>query len=155
MVVLGSPDKESLGKVYEENPDIFYEVPVVNIDNHAENDNFGQLNIVDITSSSTSEIVADMLQNAGGGNFVIFPVAIVLGNHRGHHVAIIGGSEISSSHVLLPPRLARRYTGWHAAPEPFAGQAAGRLRGGSCPYLRDKSVRQYAHGLWHAHRSIP
>lgn len=62
VVVIGSPDKEHLGKVYEENPDIFYEVPVVNIDNHAENDNFGQLNLVDITASSASEIMADVLR---------------------------------------------------------------------------------------------
>jgi phosphoesterase RecJ-like protein len=62
VIVLGSPDKESLGNVYEENPDIFYEVPVINIDHHTENDNFGQINIVDITASSTSEIVADLLQ---------------------------------------------------------------------------------------------
>ncbi|EKE11998.1 MAG: hypothetical protein ACD_14C00048G0003 [uncultured bacterium] len=61
VIVLGSPDKESLGKVYEENPDIFYEVPVVNIDHHTENDNFGQVNIVDITASSTSEVVADLM----------------------------------------------------------------------------------------------
>jgi len=68
VIVLGSPDKESLGKVYEENPDIFYEVPVVNIDYHADNDNFGQLNIVDITASSTSEIVADLLQKINEQN---------------------------------------------------------------------------------------
>ncbi|MEI7890486.1 MAG: DHH family phosphoesterase [bacterium] len=61
VIVLGSPDKESLGKVYEENPDIFYEVPVVNIDNHGSNDNFGQINIVDITASCTSEVVADLI----------------------------------------------------------------------------------------------
>jgi nanoRNase/pAp phosphatase (c-di-AMP/oligoRNAs hydrolase) len=59
VIVLGSPDKESLGKVYEENPDIFYEVPVVNIDHHTENDNFGQINIVDITASSTCEVIAE------------------------------------------------------------------------------------------------
>ena len=68
VIVLGSSDKESLGKVYEENPDIFYEVPVVNIDYHADNDNFGQLNIIDITASSTSEIVADLLQKINEKN---------------------------------------------------------------------------------------
>ena len=68
VIVLGSSDKESLGKVYEENPDIFYEVPVVNIDHHADNDNFGQLNIIDITASSTSEIVADLLQRINEKN---------------------------------------------------------------------------------------
>ena len=68
VIVLGSPDKESLGKVYEENPDIFYEVPVVNIDNHSENDNFGQINVVDMTASSTCEIVADLLQKNNENN---------------------------------------------------------------------------------------
>ncbi|KKP90046.1 MAG: Phosphoesterase RecJ domain protein [Candidatus Moranbacteria bacterium GW2011_GWC2_37_73] len=68
VIVLGSPDKESLGKVYEENPDIFYEVPVVNIDHHTENDNFGQVNIVDITASSTSEVVADLFSKINEKN---------------------------------------------------------------------------------------
>jgi len=61
-VVIGSPDKEHLGKVYEENPDIFYEVPLVNIDNHPNNELFGQVNLVDITASSTSEILAEVLE---------------------------------------------------------------------------------------------
>lgn len=68
VIVLGSPDKESIGKVYEENPDIFYEVPVVNIDHQAENDNFGQLNIVDISASSTSEVVADLFRKINEAN---------------------------------------------------------------------------------------
>ncbi len=62
VVVLGAPDKESLGKLYEDNADIFYEVPVINIDHHAKNDNFGQLNITDLNASSTSEILANLLQ---------------------------------------------------------------------------------------------
>lgn len=62
VVVLDSPDKESLGKIYEENPDIFYEVPVVNIDHHSENDKFGQLNIVDVTASSTAEILTEFFE---------------------------------------------------------------------------------------------
>jgi len=61
VISLGSPDKESFGTIYEENPDIFYEIPVINIDNHSANDNFGQINLVDITASSTSEIVAEMI----------------------------------------------------------------------------------------------
>jgi nanoRNase/pAp phosphatase (c-di-AMP/oligoRNAs hydrolase) len=68
VIVLGSPDKESLGVVYEENPDIFYEVPVVNIDHHSENDNFGQINIVDIAASSTSEVVAELLRKMNDKN---------------------------------------------------------------------------------------
>ncbi|OGI15609.1 MAG: hypothetical protein A3E38_01255 [Candidatus Moranbacteria bacterium RIFCSPHIGHO2_12_FULL_54_9] len=61
-IVIGSPDKEHLGKIYEENPDIFYEVPIINIDNHSENELFGQVNLVDITASSNAEILADVLE---------------------------------------------------------------------------------------------
>lgn len=64
VVVIGAPDKESLGKIYEENPDIFYEVPIVNIDNHSENESFGQVNLVDITASSNAEILSEVLEKA-------------------------------------------------------------------------------------------
>ncbi len=62
VIVIGSPDKEHLGKVYEENPDIFYEIPIVNIDNHSDNELFGQVNLVDITASSSAELVAEILE---------------------------------------------------------------------------------------------
>lgn len=61
VIAVGCPDKESIGKVYEENPDIFYEVPVVNIDHHTENDQFGQINVTDIKASSTCEILAEVI----------------------------------------------------------------------------------------------
>lgn len=64
VIVIGSPDKEHLGKIYEDNPDIFYEIPIVNIDNHPENELFGQVNLVDITASSAAEILADALEKA-------------------------------------------------------------------------------------------
>lgn len=63
-IVIGAPDKEHLGKVYEENPDIFYELPIINIDNHSDNELFGQLNLVDITASSNAEILADILSKS-------------------------------------------------------------------------------------------
>lgn len=57
VICLNAPDKESFGKIFEESPDIFYEVPIINIDNHNDNDNFGQINIVDLTASSVSEML--------------------------------------------------------------------------------------------------
>lgn len=66
-IVVGSPDKEHLGKIYEENPDIFYELPIINIDNHSDNELFGQVNLVDITASSNAEIVADILEKGALG----------------------------------------------------------------------------------------
>lgn len=57
MIVIDSPDLEKLGKIYENNSDLFFEVPIVNIDHQGGNDNFGQINLVDITASSCSEII--------------------------------------------------------------------------------------------------
>ncbi len=66
VVIFNSPDKESLGKIFEENPDIFYEVPIINIDHHPNNENFGQVNLVDITASSTSEMLTEILEKIDG-----------------------------------------------------------------------------------------
>jgi bifunctional oligoribonuclease and PAP phosphatase NrnA len=62
IIVLDSPDKESLGKVFEEDPDIFYEIPVINIDHHSNNENFGQVNMTNITASSTAEILYEIFE---------------------------------------------------------------------------------------------
>lgn len=63
IVVIGSSDLEKLGKIYLENTDLFFEVPIINIDHKSDNDNFGQINLTDITASSSSEILAKTLEN--------------------------------------------------------------------------------------------
>lgn len=62
VVIIDSPDLPSLGRIYEKNPDLFFEVPIVNIDHRTTNENFGQINFVDILASSCSEIVSDILE---------------------------------------------------------------------------------------------
>lgn len=61
LITLGAADKEAMGTLYEEVPDIFYEVPIVNIDNGSDNEQFGHLNIVSPVASSVAEIVGDIL----------------------------------------------------------------------------------------------
>ncbi|MFA6973253.1 MAG: DHH family phosphoesterase [Parcubacteria group bacterium] len=63
IIILDSPDLEKLGKIYEKNPDLFFEVPVVNIDHRSNNENFGQINLVDVTASSCSEILSGILES--------------------------------------------------------------------------------------------
>ena len=63
-LIVGAPDKESVGKIYENNADIFYEIPLINIDNHSQNELFGQVNFVDITASSVSEIATELIERA-------------------------------------------------------------------------------------------
>ncbi|OGI17136.1 MAG: hypothetical protein A3J63_03180 [Candidatus Moranbacteria bacterium RIFCSPHIGHO2_02_FULL_40_12b] len=62
VIALACPDKDSMGKTYEENPDIFYEIPVINIDFHSTNENFGQINMINMTSSSVSELLFEILE---------------------------------------------------------------------------------------------
>jgi phosphoesterase RecJ-like protein len=62
IIVLDSPDLERMGVIYDKNPDVFFETPVINIDHHAGNDHFGQVNLVDLTATSTSEILVSILE---------------------------------------------------------------------------------------------
>ena len=63
VIVLDCPDLERLGKIYEMNPDLFFEVPIVNIDHRSNNENFGQINLVDVTASACSEILANIFES--------------------------------------------------------------------------------------------
>lgn len=58
---INSQDYENLGRAFEYNPELFFETPVVNIDNHPANENFGEMNLVEIASSSVSEIVMGLI----------------------------------------------------------------------------------------------
>lgn len=62
IIALGGIDKESFGEFYEDQPDIFYETTTITIDTHAEHEQFGQLNIINVRASSVSEIVAELFE---------------------------------------------------------------------------------------------
>lgn len=59
-ISIGARDKEDFGALLTEIPDIFYDVPIINLDNKSENEHFGQLNIVTLTASSLSEIIGHL-----------------------------------------------------------------------------------------------
>lgn len=65
IIVLDSTDPDRLGISFEANPDLFFETPVINIDHHAGNDYFGKVNIVDLTATSTSEILVSLIEALG------------------------------------------------------------------------------------------
>lgn len=60
--VLGSPDLESLGGIYFSHPDFFYSTTVINIDHSPNNEQFGQLNALDLNASSVSEMLYAMFE---------------------------------------------------------------------------------------------
>jgi nanoRNase/pAp phosphatase (c-di-AMP/oligoRNAs hydrolase) len=63
IIILNTPDLESLGKIYENNPDFFYHTPVINIDHLPENENFGHFNVINVTATSVAEIIYDLIEN--------------------------------------------------------------------------------------------
>lgn len=63
IIVLGASDLESLGQVYDENSELFYDIPVINIDNKPSNEYFGKVNLVDVAASSTAEIIFNIISD--------------------------------------------------------------------------------------------
>lgn len=63
---LGCSSLESLGELFKNYAETFYETAKVNIDYHASNEYFGAINLVDITATSVSEILAGLLTKFEG-----------------------------------------------------------------------------------------
>lgn len=63
IIVLDSSDLERLGQFYDGQNALFYETPVINIDHHAGNDFFGKVNWVDLTSTSTAEVLVSLMES--------------------------------------------------------------------------------------------
>ena len=79
VIALDCTDIERIGAPYEQNPQIFFEVPVVNIDHHAGNDFFGKINLVDMTATSTAEILVSLIESlSGDAKFIDEEIATAL-----------------------------------------------------------------------------
>ena len=61
IITIGIKSLESLGKIYLDNSDLFFEIPKINIDHQSANENFGQFNLIKLTASSCAEIISEML----------------------------------------------------------------------------------------------
>jgi nanoRNase/pAp phosphatase (c-di-AMP/oligoRNAs hydrolase) len=63
VIVLGCQNLDSLGEIREKNSDLFFEVPIINIDNSNANENFAQINLVDMTASSIAEVLTGLSES--------------------------------------------------------------------------------------------
>ncbi len=63
IIVVDTPDLEFLGKIYDNDTEFFYTTPIINIDHHGSNEEFGQINKIDLTAVSTSEILFSLFNN--------------------------------------------------------------------------------------------
>lgn len=53
-----------LGDIYAKNKSLFDAVPIINIDDSAENEHYGEINLVDIKSSSVAEIIWQIIKDS-------------------------------------------------------------------------------------------
>ncbi|TSC53730.1 MAG: phosphoesterase RecJ domain-containing protein [Parcubacteria group bacterium LiPW_39] len=65
IIVLDAPDLESLGRIFENNSELFFNQSILNIDHKAANEYFGEVNLVEPTAAACAEIVAGLIANLG------------------------------------------------------------------------------------------
>lgn len=70
VVCLDIPSLEHLGDVYTKNAEMFFGATKINIDNNINNENYGNINIVDITASSTAELIMELFKKYSEQNNV-------------------------------------------------------------------------------------
>ena len=59
IVVVDTADLPLMGQFYTENIDMFSSVPILNIDHHVSNTQYGQTHLIDTTSASATEVLYD------------------------------------------------------------------------------------------------
>jgi len=57
LVIVDTADLALLGTLYKDHVDLFADVPILNIDHHISNTQFGQLHLIDPTSASATEVL--------------------------------------------------------------------------------------------------
>ncbi len=62
VIALDTPDRQSLGELARTHADFLYRTPIINIDCASTNEQWGQLNIVQLTAVSTTEILFELLE---------------------------------------------------------------------------------------------
>lgn len=63
IIMVDTPDLESLGRIYDNDTEFFYQTPIINIDHSSTNEAFGQINLVELTAVSTSELVFSLFES--------------------------------------------------------------------------------------------
>lgn len=73
IVVVDSAELSLLGDFYTENIDLFQSVPILNVDHHVSNTRFGQLQLIDPTAASATELLYAWFQSHATWRTMITP----------------------------------------------------------------------------------
>lgn len=99
IIVLDSRDLISLGKIFEDNAEFFHHTPIINIDHHPANEQFGEVNMVHVTATSISEIIFELLEHLDSN---------LLDEYIATHLltGIISKTKSFKTHTVTPRSLA-------------------------------------------------
>jgi len=62
IITLDTPDLEGLGSIFEKSPEFFYNTNIINIDHRPDNEQYGQINLIDFNAVATAEVLFNLLQ---------------------------------------------------------------------------------------------
>jgi nanoRNase/pAp phosphatase (c-di-AMP/oligoRNAs hydrolase) len=57
IITIGAQELESLGSFYDKNTEFFFKTPIVNIDQESSNEEYGQINYIDLTAVANAEMI--------------------------------------------------------------------------------------------------
>lgn len=77
IITINTPDLESLGGIFLNNTDLFYRTSIINFDRQPNNERYGQINVIDLTATSTSEIVYKTMKQLSE-QYIDGPIATAL-----------------------------------------------------------------------------
>ncbi len=63
IIAVDTADLPLMGEFYTQNVDLFTSVPILNIDHHISNTNYGQLQLIDTTAASATEVLYDLFMH--------------------------------------------------------------------------------------------
>lgn len=99
IITVDSRDLESLGKVFSDNADFFHHTPIVNMDHHPGNEQFGQINHLNVTATSISEMIFELLDHIEGDILDEYIATNLL-------TGIISKTKSFKTHAVTPRSLA-------------------------------------------------
>lgn len=68
IITLDTQSLDTLGALFNTTSELFYKTPVINIDHNTSNERFAQVNHIDVTASSTAEVLFQLLRKLSDEN---------------------------------------------------------------------------------------
>ena len=62
IITVDTPDLNSLGNLFHDNTEFFYQTTIINIDSAPNNEHFGQVNLVNFNLASTAETIMEFIE---------------------------------------------------------------------------------------------